>query len=250
MSETWSCDRIELEEIVEGYAAGTLPEDIAEAFDEHYFRCAACLARLEAVQETTSVMRMPLRARRFSYVGLAMAASLAITLAGALVWKLAPVEDRPAPVEVARVETPTQNPWAELGKFDAPIYRENRLRGPGSASTLEFQNGMAAYRQANYAQAAGHLRNAQEADSKDARTQFFLGVSLILSGNPAAGLEALRQVDALGMTPYQEEARFYQAKALLQQGDANGARVVLNAVVAMHGDWKTQAKELLGKLTK
>jgi len=79
---------------------------------------------------------------------------------------------------------------------------------------------------------------------------FFAGISLILAGNTAEGLETLRRVDALGLTPYQEESRFYQAKALLQQGDSTAARNVLTAVVAMHGDWETQAKELLAKLAQ
>ncbi|MEP7362825.1 MAG: tetratricopeptide repeat protein [Acidobacteriota bacterium] len=250
MDHTLSCDQIERDEIVERYAAGTLPEDIAEAFEEHYFRCTACLARLEAVQETATVMRMPMPMRRFAYVGLAIAASLVVTLAGALVWKLAPVAERPAPVAVARVEAPMENPWAELGKFPPPPYRETRLRGAGSASADLFQNGISAYQRGNYAQAAPLLQKAAEANPGDARTVFFAGVSLLLAGDPSAGLEALRRVDALGMTPYQEEARFYQAKALLQQGDAKAARVVLTAIAEMHGDWEAQAKEFLTQIGK
>ena len=250
MNQSFSCEQIEHDEVVERYAAGTLPEDAAEAFEEHYFRCAACLASLEAVQEATVVLRKPVTVRRFSYIGLALAASLVVTLAGALVWNLAPVTERPAPVSVARDEPPAQNPWVELGKFEAPAFRESTLRGATDTPGNEFSDGIRAYQQGNYTRAAAFLQIAAETNPRDARTQFFLGISQILAGNPAGGLEALRRVDAMGLTPFQEEARFYQAKALLQQGDAAGARSLLTTLVAMRGDWETQAKELLGKLTK
>ncbi|HZO53367.1 MAG TPA: tetratricopeptide repeat protein [Bryobacteraceae bacterium] len=250
MDHAMSCEQIERDEIVEKYVAGTLAEDAAEAFEEHYFRCAACLARLETVQNAIVLMRSPLKMRRYSYAGLAMAAGLVIALTGALVWKFSEVSDRRTPVTVARQQPPPQNPWAELGRFEAPVYREARLRGAGDSASEDFQQGMAAYQQGNYAKAVSLLQKAAKSNPREAQTMFFAGISLILAGNTAEGLETLRRVDALGLTPYQEESRFYQAKALLQQGDSTAARNVLTAVVAMHGDWETQAKELLAKLAQ
>lgn len=249
MDHAMNCDQIERDEIAEKYTAGTLTEGAAEAFEEHYFRCAACLERLELVQNAAVLLRQPSQTRRVSYTMLALAAGLVIAVAGGLAWKLSPGAATHQPVSVARVQPPP-NPWADLGRFDAPAYREARLRGQETGALQDFQAGIAEYQQGNYARAVPILRRAAEADPADVRARYFLGVSQLMAGDLADGIEALRRVDAMGLTAYQEEARFYQGKALLQQGDAAGARRMLEVVVAMRGDWQAKAAELLTKLPR
>lgn len=249
MEQAMNCAGVEREEVAERYAAGTLSVDEAEAFEEHYFRCAACLERLELVQNGAIVLQRPFRTRRVPYAVWALAASLMIVFAGTLVWKLAPGGKAAEPVTTARVETP-RNPWAELGKFEAPVYRESRLRGEGGNAGRDFHAAMAMYQQGHFAQAVPLLRAVEEANPSDVKAIFLLGVSQILAGDTDTGLDTLRRVDAMGLTAYQEEARFYQAKALLLRGDATGARGVLEAVVAMQGDWQSPAVELLAKLPR
>lgn len=249
MESALSCERIDREEYAERYAAGKLPEPEAEAFEEHFFRCAACLARLEAAQETAVILRTGGAVRRLSYTGLAMAACLLVALGAALFWARQP-EANPPPAEVARLEPPPPNALAELGRFDAPIYHDAVLRGAAERGSAEFTSGIAAYQKHDYTAAAASLSKAAEANPRDARAAFFAGVSLLLSGDTAGGLDALRRTDGLGLTPYQEEARFYQAKALLLMGDAAGARQVLQRVVAMHGDWESTARDILARLPR
>jgi len=254
MEHMMNCDRVERDEIAERYAGGTLPEAEAEAFEEHYFRCAACLARLEAVRDAATVLRNPIKSRRYSLAGMALAASLLIVFTAALVWRLAPRGTQTAgtqnPVLVAQAPGKPANPWAELGRFEPPPYRELTLRGGENPSGSDFRRGMTAYRQGNYGQALPFLRKAADSNPRDAQSIFFTGIALLLTGDTSTGLEFLRRVDALGFTPYQEEARFHQAKAHLQLGDAAAARSVLVAVSEMRGDWEAQARELLEKLPR
>ena len=107
---------------------------------------------------------------------------------------------------------------------------------------------MAAYQKGEFAAALPKLRAAAEANKRDAAAGFFAGVAELIAGDAAAGVAALRAVDALGFTPYQEEARFYLAKGLLRTGDVDGARKALTSAVAMKGDLEAQALKLLGEL--
>ena len=234
--------------MVERYVVGELSTADAEDFEDHYFACGRCLTQLETVQNVARLLGRPVPIRRISYAGFAMAACLVIAVASGLYWKLQPPGDPPPPAEVARLDVPPAKPWSELGKFDAPAYRETKLRGTANAAGQTFLEGIAAYRRGAYVEAAPLLRKASEANPRDAKAAFFSGVCLVLAGDANGGLDALRRVDELGLTPYQEEARFYLAKALLQQNDAAAAKAALKGVVALHGDWESQAKELLTKL--
>ena len=45
----WSRCPLDVDEIAEAYAMGTLPPELAVAFEDHYIGCAKCAAVLEEV---------------------------------------------------------------------------------------------------------------------------------------------------------------------------------------------------------
>jgi len=243
-----NCQWVEHGDIAERYVAGTLPEADRDAFEEHFFSCEACLARLETLQHTAALVgaAAPATSRGGRYWPLAVAAGLMVVLGVTFQMTTRRTEQ---PIQVAqapKAAAPAANPWAELSRFDAPEYRTALVRG--TAPSADFRAGMAAYQKRDFASAAASLRQAADRNPKDAAAGFFAGVSELLAGNAAAGIQRLAAVDSMGFTPYQEEARFYRAKGLLQTGDAEGARKALEAVAAMRGDLETAAKDLLTKL--
>jgi exonuclease VII small subunit len=48
---------VDLEEIAEAYAMGTLPMESAVAFEDHYFVCARCAAVLQEAAEYVEALR-------------------------------------------------------------------------------------------------------------------------------------------------------------------------------------------------
>jgi len=247
-----NCVQVEQAEVTERYLAGTLPEAELTAFEEHYFECDACLARLEAAQGLAAALREPQPARGGHRAALAIAASLLVAATGAVIWYGVPAGKEPRSEPVAAVEKPAPPPvnplWAKLGHFEPPEYREIRLRGVERGDRTEFQQAMRTYQKGQFAEAMPALRKAVESNPRDVEMVFFAGVTSILAGDRPGGLDLLRRADSFGLTPYQEEARYYQAKTLLQMGDSSAARQVLEKLASMRGDWEMRARELLREI--
>lgn len=239
-----NCEWVERGDIAEQYAAGKLSESDRDAFEAHFFSCGACLARLETLQHTAALLRTPtVAARGWRYWPLAVAAGVMVALGVA--FQMATLRTE-APVEIAQAPKAPVNRWAELGRFEAPEYRADLVRGAGPSA--DFRAGMEAYQKRDFAAALVPLRRAADQNRKDAAAGFFAGIAELRAGEVAAGIARLASVDGLGFTPYQEEARFYRAKGLLLLGDVDGARKALEAVAAMGGDLETAAKNLLAQL--
>lgn len=131
-----------------------------------------------------------------------------------------------------------------LARFVPPAYQPT----PGAARSKEFQQAIARYAKGDDAAAIPGLRASSEAQPDFVEGRFYLGVCLLLTDQPAPGIEELRQVIAAGNTPFLERARFYLAKALIGQHDISGAQQQLESVVATHGDLEKQAQVLLRQI--
>lgn len=131
-----------------------------------------------------------------------------------------------------------------LARFVPPPYRPTS----GVARSQEFQQVIARYMKGDDAGAIPGLRAAAEAQQDSVEARFYLGICLLLTDQPAAGIKELRTVVTADKTPYLEGARFYLAKALIGQHDLSGAREQLDAVIAMHGDMEKQAEVLLRQI--
>jgi TolA-binding protein len=89
--------------------------------------------------------------------------------------------------------------------------------------------GMRAYAAGNYRRAARMLDSAAAVDPTPA-TQFFLGVSLLKSGNEQEAAAALRDVVSDSVNPYAAEAALWLAKAWLRAGLPDSAEAVLRSL--------------------
>ena len=96
-----------------------------------------------------------------------------------------------------------------------------------------------------YARAITGLREAAKLNPKDAGALFFLGVTLLLSGQTDDGIAALQRSVALGDTPYLEESHYYLAKAFLHKNDVAAAEAELQKTIQLKGDLENKAQELL-----
>ena len=132
--------------------------------------------------------------------------------------------------------------YETLAAFQAPAHT------PESVAPKSFQAAMALYDKQDYAGASSALRSVADAKPDFQAARFYLGVSLLLSGNQIAGIQELRALTMAGDSAYLERGRFYLAKALIAEHDMARAREQLQALIAQHGGLEKQAAALLAQL--
>jgi tetratricopeptide (TPR) repeat protein len=249
------CREAEERDLAEAYVAGRLDAAERESFEQHYFECDACLARVEAcILLRRGLSERPVGGGRIMR-GLSAArwplatAAVALLTVGAW-WVLrtsAPAPDGRTPVGVS--PTPeTASPLAELGRFDPPTYRATTWRGGSTQAQRSLETGMRRYAAHDYRGAVAGLRRAAALSPAAAETQFYLGVSLLLTRDVDSGIASLERASALGDTPYLESTLFYLAKGYLLKGDRPRAEQSLGRMVALGGDLEPAGRELLRRL--
>jgi len=129
-----------------------------------------------------------------------------------------------------------------LAAFKAPEYK------PLPHAPKAFQSAMALYEKQDYAGAASALRAVTDANPDFAAAKFYLGVSLLLSGDRISGIQELRALTEVGESSYLERARFYLAKGLIAEHDIKRAQQQLQSLIEEHGDLEKEAAALLGQI--
>jgi TolA-binding protein len=142
----------------------------------------------------------------------------------------------------ASASTLSDESYELLAAFRAPEF----VPQPGAPRT--FQAAMAKYKMEDYAGAASALRSVTAAQPDFAAARFYLGISLLLTGDRISGIEELRGVTDSGDSAYLERARFYLAKGLIAEHDIHRAQQQLENLIAQHGDLEKQAAALLGQI--
>ena len=248
------CREVEEGGLAEAYVAGRLDAAAREAFEEHYFECDACLARIEAL----GLLRRGLSEQPVGRVRNApgwwwpLGVAAAVVLAAA-VWRVRQVP-LPAPGQTTSgTVSPTKgaaSQLADLGRFDPPSYRPATWRGSSTQAQRSFEAGMQRYLAHDYSGAIPSLAQAAVLSPAAAETHFFLGVSLLLAHDVDAGIASLERTSALGDTPYLESALFYLAKGYLIRGDRQQAERHLKRMLALRGDLEPAGRDLLNRLNK
>ncbi|HZU29281.1 MAG TPA: tetratricopeptide repeat protein [Bryobacteraceae bacterium] len=244
-------------ELLERYVANRLSEEDRSRVEEHYFSCPRCLDRVSALQAVRSALEErgvatssgpPVRERRISWVWPSLAAAAAVVIAIAAVLVLRP---RPAP-PVARNRTHVNRrslDLTELARIDPPRYSPPTLRGMQGSEQRRFRAAMKLYGAGDYRGAIPELRSLAESDPGNFDALFFLGAADLLTGNTRQGIAELDRVARAGdRSPYAEEAHFDLGKAWLQLGNIAAARREFTTVIAMKGDLRAKAADLLSRV--
>ena len=238
-----NCNQVVSENLIERYLDGQLDDAARDALELHYFECESCLVMLQTLQTVRPALaQLPaparLRKRTAHWRWLPIAA--AIVLAALFWWK-----GRPAPsVAQAPMQAPIlavlQLSDVQPAPYSPTLFRDGSVE-PGAA----WDHAMRLYQQRQWAAAAAELAQA----ASQPATLHFAGISYLLAGQIDPALSALDRVIALGpKSPFEEEARFYRAQALLLAGRTIEARAELDRVVNTRGDYEARARTLASKL--
>lgn len=244
--DTPGCDPSDREEMAERYVAGSLSPEEAEAFEAHLLECESCRQEVrlaEAIREALLEDESGAEADDEEAESTAPAAAAAGGSDGAAVRGELPAWLRTAAalalaislVLMAIVLIPSGDvdpELAELGRVvQAPVYLGTSIRAPEARPDSLFADAMDAYVAEDYAAAVDGLRATLAAGGDEPPVHFFLGASLLMLDRPEEAIDAFAAVEASGDSPYVDEARFYRAKALLSEGEAEEALEFLQGVV-------------------
>lgn len=254
-----TCDEIERGNVAEDYLLGRLPERAAAEFEEHYFECPLCRERVELLEATRQQLRStPAPAavgKRLRRTFGALAAAAVVVIAVGIMRDGAPLPESTPDTSAPNIElpgTPSSNPGSSdlraLGTIVPPRFDAPRLRSTSSASRRTFLQAMERYERGDYEQAVEGLRGAVDQDPKSIPARFFLAVSYLQLERNSDGVEHLREVVRLGESAYLEDAHYFLAKAHIRQGDLDSARKELQAAIALDGDRRAEASQLLSEI--
>jgi TolA-binding protein len=242
-----TCLRVKSEDVAVGYLLGTLDKDVREAYEQHIFDCPECLDdfetlrvtqhELEATRENIEAAASARRVRPTSIWALRLVAAAVVIGAAALL--VGPLVN-PKQIQVVSAGL------AELARIEPAPYSPVTLRGTTGEASDAFQEAMAHYLAGDYETAAQGLQAAAELNPESPRIGFYLGVSLLLTGQTEAAIESFKEAIALGDSLYLEMAHFFLAKAHLLNGDVEAARGQLEKTRDLEGDLETEAERLLG----
>jgi len=249
------CRRIETQDMIERYLHGRLSEQEETAFEQHYLGCGRCFAELQMKHAAAlELSKRPLRVRRpasriafQSRWVMAAAALLVIAIVSALYFYSKGQNE--AGGTLVR-QQPIQNNQAILDQLamveQAPPYVPWTLRGSASNRLMEkFQSGMDQYRQGNFGGAIPILEECLRMDAEHQPSVYYLGISYLMARRPDDCIRELSKLAAAGSGPYEEDSRWYLAKAYLRKKDLAAARKELQAVAAMTKAHAAEAGEAL-----
>jgi hypothetical protein len=253
------CTGAPAEQLAEQYVAGTLPDPEAQAFEEHYFDCPVCLARLQALQAVANQIRrnpvkIPGRVLGWPEVVGSIAAIAALFLIAVIGYQTfahrPDVATNSGPdsfrAQKAESQSSSSSAVSQLADLTLPPFEASSLRD--EEGNKNYSAGMTAYENGDCAAAVDGLAlvPARSADAPSA--EFYAGVCQLKLNRLDAASTTLGRVASKGDSPQQEAALYYLAQIALLRADSGAARRDLQTVVALHGEFEQRAQSELGKL--
>jgi tetratricopeptide (TPR) repeat protein len=259
-----NCTGAPAEQLVESYLLGTLPEDEALKFEEHYFECPVCLAQVEALQAVATKLRSEPRRPKGTVLSWPIRFAALGTIAAALVVGFVALKPGhqtqppmvaqspavPAPQAGAtaqpKASTAASAAVSQLADLTLPVFRAANLRG--ESGSAQFAAGMTAYANQDCPGAVKALAKVSAADEDARAARFYSGVCEMHDGDLGAAAKTLKAVANAGDSPQQEAALYFLAQVALKRNDAAEARAYLTRTVSLHGDFEKRAHAELNKL--
>jgi tetratricopeptide (TPR) repeat protein len=237
-----TCDDVDQGELAERYARGRLSEEQQAGFEQHYFECARCFDLLQTSLSVQSALREETGVAYWRWG--AVAAGIAACAVAAVLLRPSAAVQPPPPAQQTTTAPAIPESLTTLARFDPPPYVSLRVRGDED----RFESAMERYVRGDYAAAAERLRALATRRPASPNVLFYLGVSELMIGRPAAAISALQSAVNNGGREQAEHAQFLLAKAWLAQSRPAEARAALEACANLQGAHAREAGELLKKI--
>ncbi len=223
------CDEVPLLELIRG----ELDREAASRMTSHLEACRTCRERavVIAVLETRPEILRPSGRLRPAYLA-AAALALALLGGGLAFWIIGTVGGVNDATMMA-----TSQPY--------PLVPLVTRGGPGPSRVESREKAYDEYRAGHFEAAAQLLRRLP----LGADNEFYLGVSLYLSGDPAEAREHLAAAERLSER-WREPARWYLANADLKLNRIDEAKTAFEEVRERGGEFSSESARILERLRK
>ncbi len=232
MTEERSHQFIHEAELAERYVAGRMPDAERVAFEDHFVVCGECQRDVRFAGAVRAELAASAGRRAAATEVAAMTSASAAGRAQRRSWRAAAAiaTGIAAGIAVMIIRTAPPSAIIALGAVaEAPAYAGIAVRSEAGHGETAFESAMQEYAAGHYAASGQGLRVALAAGEDSVPTEFFIGASFLLAGDSRSAAAAFARVVAKGDSPYRDEARWYQAKALLRLGRAKEALSALTA---------------------
>jgi len=259
-----TCEQIKAEGLLEKYLDGKLDRQQRDALEFHTRSCPKCgleLQDMRAMRREAGAASPQLPASKESsrltgpkWIWIAaLLAAIAVALAAAYAWRgtrrgapgaqpLTSAAPPLPPTGVLRLSRETI--LQDLARF-RPLPFRGPVEGVASKSEPQLHTAMQLYVRRQYAQAAAAFEEVVKANPKHAYSLLYLGVCRLVLGDNARAEELFRQVLESRDPNYQEEARYYRAKALFAQRNVDEGRKELRVLAASASPWTGDVQRML-----
>lgn len=216
-------------ELADRYVAGRMAEMERIAFEDHFVTCARCQhdVRFASALRATTPGEASQVVAIAGHAGLPANATPRGTRPRTIRWSGVALAAGIVAVALIRA-VPSPALVALGGVAEPPAYAGLAVRGTVGRGGTIFDGAMTEYSARHFATAAEGLRAALAAGQDSIPTEFFLGASLLFTGDARGAADAFDHVVAKGDSPYLDEAQLYQAKALLRLGRWRDALDILS----------------------
>lgn len=266
MSEGFRCTDPRTGDLLTAYQLGLLEEAERLRVEQHLIECSHCqeLAYDEApaalVMRTRPQALLPSLERSLATGRPSLAQRWRVALRGARRPRVLVPALAAAVLVVVLVSIEQREPGdlADLARLTALRYElVDHRAGERDPALQQFRAGMERYVGGDYQGAAEHLAAAVSAYAADParastpqawQARLYLGLSHLLAGQPEAALPFLREATASPLRPVADHARWYAAQALLVQGSAQDAAVLLRELAAGSPGYVESARQQLEEL--
>jgi tetratricopeptide (TPR) repeat protein len=155
-------------------------------------------------------------------------------------YRLAAVQ---APPYTAGQTSGSTGPGTEPGSKPSTSFSS----GAGAGRAF-FQQGMLAYVEGRYQDAARLLEKSLESQPHAVAANFYLGVCRLLQGHAAESVAPLKEALAGPASSFTQSAHFYLAKAYLQMSRLEDAEHEMQAAAALNGSLTAEAQSLATRI--
>ena len=207
-----------------------------EGFAQHYnFDADEQLAELQRARPQESPLRVARLPRRLPWFNRIAAAMLLLVIAAAAVlyWQSQHNE--------RLYQAYYESPGGELLAA---------LRSGSTSEQSDFTQAIALFNEERYAESLPYFDAYLAAGPEDAAAQFYAGIALLETGQPAAAADHLRTV-RINSEEFYEEASWYLILANVRMEETKEAKDLLGELLQYkNGYYQKQAEELLERLEK
>lgn len=255
------CEEIERLQILERYLTGKLSEVEEAEFEKHYLGCARCFEDLQlshavALSVTQDVGPAGRQAAGpMSIIWSSKAFRWAVGIAAVLILLFIPfgfLDSDQSLVEEQQMAMEKDALLQQLTAIDdVPPYLAATIRGDSESEVRQwFREAMDSYTRQDYVSAARLLEQVTNLEPESRPATFYLGISYLMTERPGEAATALNEIVSQGGGAYEEESRWYFAKALFRQRKLDEGKAQLTALVDIGGLFKEDAERDLKLLNE